>query len=133
MNGKWRKGSLTREISPTRIPRHSNSFIMRRPKDTKLGKTVKLNPHFGIKTVENQPDVDVVEDQPSLIEFDEIQDRAIIGKITKVVRIRDPVDNRLIVSVRNPGIPIKTYTDREKSKLDLNKQITDGVRNPDIN
>ena len=49
-----------------------------------------------------------------------IQDKAIIGSLTKIVRIRDPIDKRLIVSLRNPGVPVKTYEDPENSKIDLN-------------
>ena len=62
-----------------------------------------------------------------------IQDKAIIGSLTKIVRIRDPIDKRLIVSLRNPGVPIKTYEDPENSKIDLNQSIINGENNPTIN
>ena len=50
-----------------------------------------------------------------------------------MVSIRDPVDNKLIVKVRNPSVPIKSYVNPEKAKIDLNKSITDGENNPPIN
>ena len=75
----------------------------------------------------------LVEQESSYVETTEIQDKAILGKITKVVSIRDPVDNKLIVKVRNPSVPIKSYANPEKAKIDLNKSITDGENNPPIN
>ena len=74
-----------------------------------------------------------VEQDHNLVQTDWIQDKAIIGKMTKRVRVRDPIDRRLLVSLRNPEVPIKTYQDPENSKIDLNKSIIKGENNPTIN
>ena len=74
-----------------------------------------------------------VERDNNLVQTDWIQDKAFVGKMTKRVRVRDPIDRRLLVSLRNPQVPIKTYLDPENSKIDLNKSIIKGENNPTIN
>ena len=49
----------------------------------------------------------------SFVEYLRVQDRAITGQLTNLVRIRDPVNGHLIASIRNPKIDIHPYKSHE--------------------
>ena len=70
--------------------------------------------------------INMTEDQDHLTENEElinqmdkyveslmVQDRAIIGRMTKIVKIRDPCTGNLIASIRNPKARITSYTSME--------------------
>lgn len=44
------------------------------------------------------------------VEYLKVQDRAIIGRLTNMVKIRDPCTGHLIVSIRDPKVDINPYS-----------------------
>ena len=44
------------------------------------------------------------------VEYLKVQDRAIIGRTTNLVRIRDPCTGHLIASIRDPKVDINPYS-----------------------
>ena len=85
-----------------------------------------------LKTFMAKCDEELLTQPDNFVEYTQVVDKAILGKITQLVKIRDPVDNRVIVNIRNPGVPIKPYKEPKKAHIDLNKSITNGERNPNI-
>ena len=43
------------------------------------------------------------------VEYLKVQDRAFIGRLTNLVRIRDPSTGMLIATVRDPSMSIRPY------------------------
>ena len=52
------------------------------------------------------------------------------GKTINIVKVRDPVNNRVIATIKNPQVKIEPFRDPEKNKIDLHQAIVDGVSNP---
>ena len=50
-------------------------------------------------------------------------DKAIVGKYTNVVRVRDPLDNKIIVSIRDPKVRIVGYKDIKKGTINIDEAI----------
>ena len=60
------------------------------------------------------------------VEYFKVQDRAIIGRLTNMVRIKDPSTGLLIASIRDPKIDINPYTDMS-GVIDMQEAIINGT------
>jgi len=54
-------------------------------------------------------DVELTTRLDLFVEYLKVQDRAIIGRVTNLVRIRDPSTGLLIATIRDPKIDILPY------------------------
>ena len=54
-----------------------------------------------------------------------VQDRAIIGQLTNLVHVRDPINNNIIASIRNPKVKISGYKDVSGGMIDMKQAIED--------
>ena len=43
------------------------------------------------------------------VEYSKVQDRAFIGRLTNLVRIRDPTSGMVIATIRDPTTSIRPY------------------------
>lgn len=68
----------------------------------------------GIEEQSNEDGVqDIDNDLSEFVEYLKVQDTAFTGRITNLVRIRDPFTGLLLVEIRNPKIDINPYSSGE--------------------
>ena len=60
------------------------------------------------------------------VQYLKVQDRAILGRLTQLVQIRDPCNGHIIASIRDPKVGIVSYKS-EDGVIDLQKSIDTGV------
>ena len=44
-----------------------------------------------------------------------------------IVKVRDPVNNNVIATIKNPSVKIEPYNDPLNNKIDLHSSIVNGV------
>lgn len=49
-----------------------------------------------------------------------------------IVKVRDPVNNNVIATIKNPSVKIEPYKDPLNNQIDLHSSIVNGIQNPKI-
>ena len=44
-----------------------------------------------------------------------------------IVKVRDPVNNNVIVTIKNPSVKIEPYKDPLNNQIDLHSSIVNGI------
>ena len=64
----------------------------------------------GIEEISDEEGVDIDNRLKQFVEYFKVQDKALIGSVTNMVRIKDPITGLLIASIRDPKVDINPYS-----------------------
>ena len=88
----------------------------------------------GIEEISNDECNDIKDHLEQFVEYFKVQDKALIGRLTNMVRIKDPGTGLLIASIRDPKVDINPYSDMN-GVIDMQEAIENGtvpVFNPEV-
>ena len=64
----------------------------------------------GIEEISNEEGIEIDNKLGQFVEYFKVQDKALIGSLTNMVRIKDPSTGLLIASIRDPKVDINPYS-----------------------
>ena len=64
----------------------------------------------GIEEISNEEGIEIDNKLGQFVEYFKVQDKALIGNLTNMVRIKDPSTGLLIASIRDPKVDINPYS-----------------------
>ena len=81
---------------------------------------------MGIEEISNEDGIEIDNKLGQFVEYFKVQDKALIGSLTNMVRIKDPSTGLLIASIRDPKVDINPYSSMA-GVIDMEEAIANGT------
>ena len=90
----------------------------------KFAKSLKFDQE-GIEEISDEDGIEINRKLEQFVEYFKVQDKALIGSLTNMVRIKDPSTGLLIASIRDPKVDINPYSSMD-GVIDMQEAIENG-------